>query len=181
MSFLTNFTNELQRRRVVSTATIYIVAAWLVVQVADTAFPGMNIPEEAIRYVWIAAIIGLPIALIFGWIFDITAHGISRTPPLDAEGATDLSLRVGDYLTLGTLGALVIAIIIVMASEISRVEPSDGYDLAARDVNPYSIAVLPLANLTGDPEQDYLVDGLHDALITDLEAVTEKATSEGAK
>ena len=31
-----------------------------------------------------------------------------------------------------------------------------------------SIAVLPLANLSGDPEQEYFADGLTDALITDL-------------
>ena len=31
-----------------------------------------------------------------------------------------------------------------------------------------SIAVLPLENLSGDPEQDYFAAGMHDALITDL-------------
>jgi eukaryotic-like serine/threonine-protein kinase len=31
-----------------------------------------------------------------------------------------------------------------------------------------SIAVLPLENLSGDVEQEYLVEGIHDALITDL-------------
>jgi TolB-like protein len=31
-----------------------------------------------------------------------------------------------------------------------------------------SLAVLPLKNLTGDPEQSYYADGLHDLLITDL-------------
>jgi len=31
-----------------------------------------------------------------------------------------------------------------------------------------SIAVLPLANLSGDPQQDYFADGMHEALITDL-------------
>ncbi|MBZ5645859.1 MAG: protein kinase [Acidobacteriia bacterium] len=31
-----------------------------------------------------------------------------------------------------------------------------------------SLAVLPLENLSGDPEQDYLADGVHEALITDL-------------
>lgn len=34
-----------------------------------------------------------------------------------------------------------------------------------------SIAVLPLENLTGDPQQEYLVDGIHDELITQLAEV----------
>ena len=31
-----------------------------------------------------------------------------------------------------------------------------------------ALAILPLANLTGDPAQDYLVDGMHDALVATL-------------
>ena len=34
-----------------------------------------------------------------------------------------------------------------------------------------SLAVLPLSNLTGDPEQDYFVDGLQDILITELSQI----------
>ena len=37
-----------------------------------------------------------------------------------------------------------------------------------RDDRIYSIAVLPLQNLSGDPSQDYLADGMTDALITSL-------------
>ncbi len=36
-----------------------------------------------------------------------------------------------------------------------------------------SLAVLPMRNLSGDPEQDYLVDGMTEALITDLSRVSE--------
>ena len=35
-----------------------------------------------------------------------------------------------------------------------------------------SLAVLPLDNLAGDPEQDYFVEGLHDVLITDLSKIS---------
>lgn len=36
-----------------------------------------------------------------------------------------------------------------------------------------SLAVLPLSNLTGDPQQDYFADGMTDALITDLAKIRE--------
>ena len=39
------------------------------------------------------------------------------------------------------------------------------------DVQVKSIAVLPFENLTGDREQDYFVDGMTDALITNLAQV----------
>ncbi len=35
-----------------------------------------------------------------------------------------------------------------------------------------SLAVLPLQNLTGDPEQEFYVDGLHDELITELAQIS---------
>lgn len=49
--------------------------------------------------------------------------------------------------------------------------PTKGYRLLPRVLRKTqfeSLAVLPLANLSGDPEQDYLVDGIHDALIAEL-------------
>jgi TolB-like protein/DNA-binding winged helix-turn-helix (wHTH) protein len=35
-----------------------------------------------------------------------------------------------------------------------------------------SLAVLPLENLTGDPEQEYLVDGIHDELVTQVAQIS---------
>jgi TolB-like protein len=38
--------------------------------------------------------------------------------------------------------------------------------------SPRSVAVLPLANLSGDPAQDYMADGLTEALIADLSTIS---------
>ena len=65
---LSQFIREAQRRRVFQTAVIYTVAAWVILQVAALAFPGLDIPDSAIRYVWIGAFVGLPIALLFSWL-----------------------------------------------------------------------------------------------------------------
>jgi ABC-type transport system involved in cytochrome c biogenesis permease subunit len=47
---------ELRRRRVFRLAGIYIVAAWVAVQVADQLFPAIGVPEEAILYVWLIVV-----------------------------------------------------------------------------------------------------------------------------
>lgn len=60
------FIREARRRRVFQTAAIYVVAAWLILQVADLAFPRLDVPDTAIRYVWIGTFLGFPIALLFG-------------------------------------------------------------------------------------------------------------------
>src|SRR5262249_49198378 len=43
----------------------------------------------------------------------------------------------------------------------------------ARPTSIRSIAVLPLANLTGDSEQEYFVDGMTDSLITELAQISD--------
>jgi len=78
---------ELRRRRVFRTAALYVIGAWLVLQVADVLFPGFGIPEAAIRVLVWTAILGFPVAVLFGWLFDIGRDGIRRTLPADAAGS----------------------------------------------------------------------------------------------
>ncbi|MFQ5549582.1 MAG: hypothetical protein ACE5FV_14940 [Woeseia sp.] len=164
MSRPPRFLRELRRRKVFGTTALYIIAAWVILQVADLAFPGLGISEDAIRYVWIGAFLGFPLAVLFGWLYQITPKGIVRTAPLGAGEATDASLKRTDYVLLTALVAVAGAITLGLLDEIRETEISDRLDTSARQIHPNSIAVLPLDNLTGDPEQDYFVDGMHETL-----------------
>ena len=57
--------DEFRRRGVLRVAALYVIAAWLIIQVADVFFPAWNIPETALRYLLVAAIVGFPIAIVF--------------------------------------------------------------------------------------------------------------------
>ena len=94
MSTLGNFVSELRRRHVFRVAGLYIVAAWVVLQVFDLAFESWGVPVGALRFVWIAALLFFPLVLVFSWRYDVTTHGIVRTPP--ASGSEDLSLKPTD-------------------------------------------------------------------------------------
>ena len=76
----TTFIKEARRRRVFMVAGFYTVGAWVTLQAADLAFPGLDIPESAIRYVWIGAILLFPLVVAFSWRYDLTTKGIVRTP-----------------------------------------------------------------------------------------------------
>jgi hypothetical protein len=104
------FVRELRRRRVFKVAGIYVAAAWVAVQVASKSFPGLEVPDVAIRYVWIATFLGFPLALVFSWRYDITTLGIVRTPPTDPDTEVDLSLHRIDYVVLGLLAVMAAAI-----------------------------------------------------------------------
>jgi adenylate cyclase len=76
------FFAELKRRKVYSIAVTYAVVGWLLIQVVTQVFPPFEIPNWAERLVILAIIAGFPIALVLGWLFDFTRHGIVRTEDL---------------------------------------------------------------------------------------------------
>lgn len=163
---------ELRRRRVFQTAALYVVAAWVVLQVASLAFPALDIPDSAIRYVWTGAFLGFPIALVFGWRYQVTAQGIERTQSLaEGESAGDLSLGRRDFILLAALGFVLVAITVGVIRDIQGVK-GEGVSVFGREIPANSIAVLPLQNLTGDEEENYLAIALQEALISDLATVS---------
>ena len=167
-----SFLQELRRRKVFRLAALYIVGAWVVLQVADLAFESWDIASLALRYVWLGAILGFPVALIFGWRYDITTKGIARTPSADAGTQIDLSLRRSDYVILALLMVVAIGVIYQLTVQISDSRSPQLAKLTQQPIEPNSIVVLPLANLSEDDTEQFFVDGMHDALISMLSRVS---------
>ena len=160
-----NLWQELRRRRVFRLAGFYVVGAWLVIQVADISFPAWGLPETALRFLFIAAIAGFPIALIFGWFYDVTPRGIVRTEPAGDAEAVDLRLKPADYVVLASLVAVAAAIVIGSLGRIQ--EEIDTETVAAAGVEKISdsIAVLPFANLDTNPDTGYFSDGITEEIL----------------
>ena len=93
MARLQQLITECRRRRIFRAAGIYVVAAWVVVQVASLVFPAINIPDTALRYVWLTTLFMFPLALVFAWFYDLSASGLTRTSPAHADDAFEPSLR----------------------------------------------------------------------------------------
>ena len=169
---------ELRRRKVFRLAALYIIGAWVVLQVADLAFESWGIASSALRYVWLGTTLGFPIALVFGWRYDITTNGIVRTPPADDSSQIDLSLRRSDYIILALLVVVSIGVIYPLTIQISDSQSAQQAEITQRDIRPNTVAVLPFDNLSGNPEQAYFVAGMQDALIAGLSRISAlKVTS----
>src|ERR1700757_1159083 len=82
-----NFFAELKRRNVYKVAVAYIVAGWALSQGIAQVFPVFDVPNWVIRSIVVLIIIGLPIALVLAWMFEITPEGIKRTETADAMPA----------------------------------------------------------------------------------------------
>ncbi|MCH7822298.1 MAG: hypothetical protein IIA07_09790 [Proteobacteria bacterium] len=178
MTRLQQLVTELRRRKIFRAAGIYIVAAWVAVQVASLVFPAVNVPDMALRYVWLAAILLFPLIIVFAWYYDLTLEGLTRTPPAHASDNIDLSLRRADYFILSALVVISVTITLQLTASIRDTGPVSTLEYSNDDIDPNSIAVLPLENLSGDPEQQYFVSGMQDALIAGLSRISAlKVTS----
>jgi TolB-like protein/Tfp pilus assembly protein PilF len=178
-STLLRFARELRRRRVFRTAGLYVVGAWLVMQAADVFFPGWGLPESALNTLLYAAILGFPLALVFGWFYDITTGGIVRTPgPGHDDREARLPLQQSDFVVLGAL-ILIAGVIVFQATQeivetprVTEAGDTPG-DFLPVEKLANSVAVLPFENISNDPDNEVFCDGISEEILNKLAAFTE--------
>ncbi|TDJ33332.1 MAG: tetratricopeptide repeat protein [Gammaproteobacteria bacterium] len=156
-----SFFSELKRRNVYRVAAIYIIVGWVVLQVVDMFMSFMPLPEWTSRLVFVLLAAGFPIAIVFAWAIDLTPEGIKLET---SAGGTSASRRRGTDLL--TYGALSVVLIIWIWNLDWWQQATDEESAKIR-----SLVVLPLDNLMHDPEQSYFVEGMHEALITELSKI----------
>jgi len=67
---------ELKRRKVFRVAAVYAVVAWVLIQVADTVLPALQMPEWTVSFVTVLFILGFIPTLIAAWAYEITPDGV---------------------------------------------------------------------------------------------------------
>ena len=96
---------ELKRRKVFKVSAMYLVAAWLLVQIGSVVFEPLGMPQQSLRVLIIACAAGFPIAIALGWVFDWTSQGIVRT----SSHSNQSKKRGANYpLILGSIASLLI-------------------------------------------------------------------------
>ena len=162
----TRLIREMRRRHVFRTAAIYIVGAWLVMQVADVVFPALDIPERSMRYVLVGALLGFPVAVVLGWLYEVGAHGIRRTRPGGPEERNAAqALRRPDYLILAALAGVAVTI---LYGTVSNVVEEPGQVHREKTDGPPMVAVLPFVSKSLEGEGEFFAVGVHDDLLTQL-------------
>ena len=170
MTALREFLTELRRRRVIRVLILYAIAGWVIVQIASTVLPSLHVPEWSVTLVVVLVGLGLPLAAVLAWAFDVGDGGIRRTVTADAEGGIAAAPAP---LTAPPRVPFPVNPPSAETEEQSVAVParSLGATAARDEADRRSIAVLPFANLTGDPSKDYLGDGLAEELIHTLARV----------
>jgi len=173
MSEVGSLFQELRRRGVFQSAAMYIVGAWVLLQAADILFPGVGIPESAIRYVFLGTVLGFPLVMVFGWMYDIGAKGIKRTPSArDLNREEGLPLGRFDLLVLSGLGTLAVALVLGVFTQVVSEAKQLVVTADERPIADNSIAVLPFVNMSNDPDNEYFGDGIAEELLNELANLT---------
>lgn len=75
------FFSELRRRRVLRVVIPYLAGCWILLQMGSIMFPVLGAQNTAF-YVLVGVLVAmLPIVIGIAWVYQLTPHGLVRTPP----------------------------------------------------------------------------------------------------
>ncbi len=161
---------ELKRRNVFKVGVLYVVVSWLLYQVAGLVVPAVGGPAWGVPIVMILLALGFPFAIIFAWTWEITPAGIRRAKDVPIEQS--ITRRTGRMLDIVVVCFLIVAVsvlaldVYVLNREVVEVK-------VFVPAPEKSVAVLPFANLSDDPENEYFSDGLAEELLNVLARVQD--------
>lgn len=167
-----SFFNELKRRNVLRAALAYLAGAWLLIQIVETLFPVFGLSDGAIRAVVIVLAVGFPVTIVLAWVFEWSPQGLVRDNSVVEPSNVAANRRIDRIII-----AILILALGLFAIDRFILDPArDAQEIAVatetaragalKDAfGDKSIAVLPFDNLSSDPEQGYLADGLAEELL----------------
>jgi adenylate cyclase len=185
-----SFVAELRRRNVIRMAGLYLVGAWLVIQVAGTLLPVFEAPAWVMKTLVGLLAVGFVPALVFSWVFELTPEGLKR----DAEVKPEESIAPQTARRLDRMIIVVLAIALVYfgfdkfvlapqreaaavaaaaATQPKATTKAEAAAPAAGDVTPKSVAVLPFVNMSGDPNNEFFSDGITEEILNALAQIAD--------
>jgi len=190
----TSFLGELKRRNIIRAAALYAAAAWLIVQVATQVFPFFHIDEWVVRWIVLAAVVGLPLFIAFAWFYEFTPEGLKRQSEVEPTASiTHLTAHKLDRWIIVLLVLIALLLVVQMFTRKHAAEDGDshrtaaGSSISSPEAAPVkSIAVLPFENLSKDENNAYFATGMQDEILTrlagihDLKVISRTSTAQYA-
>jgi adenylate cyclase len=180
---LPRFLTELKRRKVYRAALMYAGVGWVLLEFADVAFPRLGLPDWTVNLVLAMVLFGFPIAIVFAWIFDLSAQGVVRTEPISPEvhqrfPITSIVEFTVICVLLVTVGYLYVDRLSLQSRLVAPESADTGESGAGQAAVPNpeqyrAIAVLPFADMSEAQDQDWFAEGIAEELLIALSQVEQ--------
>ena len=157
---------ELKRRNVFRVGLAYVAVAWLVLQAADIVLDNIAAPAWLMQVLMLLMVVGLPIALVFAWAFELTPEGIKKEKEVDRSQS--ITHKTGQKLNRTIIVVLVAAVAFLLVDKF-MLQGESPEDM----VIDRSVAVLPFVAMSRGEDDEYFADGLTEEILNSLARVPE--------
>ena len=140
---------RLKERKLVQSGLAYLAGAWVLYEVTSTVGGAWNLPNALLQGLFVVLAIGFFVTLILAWYHGEKGRQRVSGPEL---------LMVAALLVVAG-----VALSILPGREEQTGQTDTASIAAVEDPRP-SIAVLPLDNISPNPEDAYFADGMHEEL-----------------
>src|SRR5438874_12765731 len=163
---MSNFFGELRRRNVYKVAVAYAVISWLLIQAASILLPTFEAPAWVMNAFVVFLALGFVLAVMISCAFEMTPEGMKRTANISSG-------EVIPYWSKRKFATVIVSVAVIAAGLfVFQLLHAPRSTVASKSDNK-SIAVLPLLNESGNPQDEYFSDGLSEELIAALAQIRE--------
>ncbi len=168
-----SFFSELKRRNVIRIGILYLVGAWLLLQLTDVFSSLLHVPDWTGSLVIMLLSLGFIPVLIFAWVFEMTPEGLRREK--DIEQSTSITDATGKKINYLIIGLLILAIGSVALDRLLPSTSGQHADsgIVASSTAKASIAVLPFSDMSAEQDQKFFTDGISEELLNVLVRVDD--------
>ena len=163
---LSQFWQELKRRKVLRVITVYAAAAFVILELVDIVAPSLGLPAWTLNFVIVLLCVGFILSIILSWVYDITPEGVKRTKAVSKvteqkkeKPSNNLGWKIATYTSVVVIIGLLMINIFGREKKYEEVEKS--------------IAVIPFKYLSDESDKQYLADGMMDAILLHLTKVSD--------
>jgi TolB-like protein len=161
---------ELKRRNVFRVGIAYVIAAWLILQVVDLVLDAVPAPGWVMQVFLLGTAVGLPVALLFAWAFEMTPEGVKLEK--DVDRSQSITRQTGRKLDYAIIAVLVSAVSILLVDKFLLQD-----ETAGDAVTDKSVAVLPFVAMSSGPDDEYFADGLTEEILNSLAQIPDLLVS----
>ena len=163
------YIEELKRRNVFKAAIAYVIMAWVVIQVSAIVLNGFAAPAYVFKIILFIIVVAFPFWLVFAWVYDITPEGIKKTD--DIAKKVHAPPNTQNRLNLVIIISLLIVVVFLLFNQSGSFMNKEKEAKKKENIienREKSIVVLPFLNLSKNGNQDYLSEGITDAINVEL-------------